>query len=110
MDIQALEEACTLLLQELPWISPLGLLWRRHAAAHLAERLDTELRSGAKRWAGEDQAIALVKAAARDLEAAAVALLQAAEEFRNRGHGWQANRAYHAAQVAGKAAQALDPQ
>ena len=50
-----------------------------------------------------------MKAAARELEAAARALLQAAEQLRAHGHGYPANRAYHAAQVAAKAAQALDP-
>lgn len=109
MDVQAIEAARQLLLEELATLSTVGQLWRVHAAAHLAERLDTELRGGSKRWQGEDQAIALVKAAARELEAAARALLQAAEQLRAHGHGYPANRAYHAAQVAAKAAQALDP-
>jgi len=109
MDIEAIEAARALLLEELPALSTVGLVWRRNAAAHLAEGMDQELRAGARRWTGEEQAIALVKAGARDLEVAARALLQAAEQFRARGHGWEANRTYHAAQVAAKAAQALDP-
>lgn len=109
MDIDATEAARQVLLTDPPELSAVGHLWRIHAAAHLAEGLDTELRGGARRWHGEDAAIALVKAGARDLETAAKALLEAAEQFRTRGHGWQANRTYHAAQVAAKAAQALDP-
>jgi len=109
-EIDAIETARQLLLQLPPQISTVGQLWRTRAAAHLAEKIDTDLRGGARRWQGEDQALALVKAAARDLEAAAQALMQAAAEFRGLGHGWQANRTYHAAQAAAAAANALDPQ
>jgi hypothetical protein len=109
MDLDAIEAARDLLLDETQKLSSVGYIWRVHAAMHLAEQIDRELRGGARRWSGEDQAIALVKAGARDLEQAAKALLEAAEQFRTRGHGWQANRAYHAAQGAAKAAQALDP-
>jgi hypothetical protein len=111
MDLDAIETARQLLLEEPgPDVSTVGRLWRIHAAAHLARVIDTDLRGGARRWQGEDQALALVKAAARDLEAAARALMQAAAEFRRLGHGWQANRTYTAAQAAAAAAQALDPQ
>ena len=110
MDVDAIEAARTLLLQDLSLIPTVGQLWRRNAAAHLAAGMDRELRNGARRWRGEEQAIALVKAGARDLDVAAKALLEAAEQLRVHGHGWPANRTYHAAQVAAKAAQALDPE
>lgn len=110
MDIEAIEAARELLLDEAQAVSRVGRLWRVHAAAHLAEQIDTELRGGARRWSGEDQAIALVKAGARDLETASKALVLAAEQLRGLGQGWQANRAYHAAQAAAAASQALDPE
>jgi hypothetical protein len=109
MDLDAIETARLLLLQEPPEVSTVGHLWRTRAAAHLAEAIDTYLRGGARRWSGEDQAIALVKAGARDLETASKALVLAAEQLRSLGQGWQANRAYHAAQAAAAASQALDP-
>jgi hypothetical protein len=110
MDLNAIEAARQVLMELPPNLSSVGQMWRVHAAAHLAERIDTELRGGARRWRGEDQAIALVKAAARDLEIASKALLLAAEQLRCLGQGWQANRAYHAAQAAAAASQALDPE
>ena len=109
MDVDAIEAARVLLLEEIAELSAVGRLWRQHAAAHLAEGLDTELRGGARRITGDDQALALLKAAARDLRAAADGLHAAAVKFRSLGHGWDANRTYHAAQEAVRAAEGIDP-
>lgn len=108
-DVEAFDEAMEVLLTFPPALSGLGRSWRTNAAAHLAERFDTELHGGVRRWSGDAQALALLKTAARDLREAADALYGAAVKFRERGQGWDANRTYHAAVAASRAADALDP-
>lgn len=110
-DVDIYAAARDLLLTEPQFdaIDPVGILWRKHAAAHLAQRLDTELRGGVKRWSGDQQAMQLLKGAARDLRTAAAALYTAAERLRNAGDGWHANRTYHAGRTTEGAADALDP-
>ena len=109
MDIDAAEAARSLLMAAPPDLHPVGRLWRINAAAHLASGIDAYLRGGALRITGEDQAIALLKVAARDLRESADALHAAAVAFRSAGQGFSANRAYHAAAAAARAAEALDP-
>jgi hypothetical protein len=111
VNLEAYADARMVLLFEPPLeaVDPVGMLWRRHAAAHLAERLDTELRGGVRRWSGDQQAMALLKGAAKDLRTAAAALYSAAERLRNAGDGWHANRTYHAGRLAEGSADALDP-
>jgi len=110
-DVTIYAAARALLLTEPQFdaIDPVGMLWRQHAVAHLAQRLDTELRGGVRRWSGDQQALALLKGAAKDLRTAAAALYSAAERLRNAGDGWHANRTYHAARSTEAAADALDP-
>lgn len=108
-DLEA-DEAARQLLVAVPLdLHPVGRLWRLHAATHLAERLDLELRGG-ERWIGsEEQAIAFVKGAARALRLAAAALDRDAQSFRAHGHAWEANRAHHAFRAVERAAEELDP-
>ena len=108
-DVDAYAMAAELLLTATPALTRVGRLWRERAALHLAERLDTELRGGVKRWSGDQQAMALLKGAARDLRTAAAALYTAAERLRTAGDGWHANRTYHAGRTTEGAADALDP-
>ena len=107
MDLDAIESARSLLLAETKELGAVGRLWRAHAAAHLAEAIDLELRGGVRRLTGEDQARALLMRAGHDLQEAATALYAAAERLRSLGQGVHANRAYMAAKAAARAAEAL---
>lgn len=109
MDLADYEIARARLLEEPADLPTVGRLWRQHAAEHLARRLDTELRAGQPRVSTDDQALAWLKGAARDLRTAANALHHAALRFRSQGQGWDANRTYHAACEAAAAADGLDP-
>ena len=108
-DVEADALAYQALIAEPLGLHPVGRLWRANAATHLAERLDVELRGGVRRITTEDQALAFLKGAARDLRTAAAALHEAAEKFRTLGHGYPANRTFHAATAAERAAEAIDP-
>lgn len=109
-DVEAEVLAHRTLVDEPIGLHPVGRLWRANAAMHLAERLDTELRGGLRRLSPDDQAAAgFLKGAARDLREAAAALHVAAEKFKALGHGFPANRTFHAATAAERAAEAIDP-
>lgn len=108
-DVDNYAAAAELLLTDAPALSRVGRHWRERAELHLAQRLDTDLRGGVRRWSGDQQAHALLKGAARDLREASAALYSAAERLRSAGDGWHANRTYHAARNAEGAADALDP-
>jgi hypothetical protein len=109
-DVEAFEIAYRTLVDEPVGLHAVGRLWRANAATHLAERLDTELRGGVRRLGPEDPGAAgFLKGAARDLREAATALHVAAEQFRSLGRGFQANRTFHAATAAERAAEAIDP-
>jgi hypothetical protein len=109
MDVAATETAITTLRDEPRPISTIGLLWRQRAAAHLVASLDVYLRGGVRPIRDEAAAMGFLKQAARDLRVAATALHEAAEQFRKLGHGYPANRTFHAATAAERAAENLDP-
>jgi hypothetical protein len=92
MNVDDYADAAALLLEAgPPGLMGVGRMWRERAALHLAQRLDTELRGGVRRWSGDEQARALLKGAAKDLREAAAALFTAADACGKRGAGSQSD-------------------
>jgi hypothetical protein len=85
--------------------------WLDHARGHLEDRLDREFRgSQPPRVTTEAAAMAILKGVAQELRTSGRALLQAAEELKNRAAVMPAQRAFVAHQRAMKVADDLVPQ
>lgn len=86
-----------------------GKEWLVRARAHLAKRFDAELTGKRQRITTEQAALAMLKGASLELEAAGKALDTAAEQLRDAGQGKQASQAKQAASQAKAAAGELVP-
>lgn len=91
--------------QTLSW----GKEWIVRARSHLVRRFESELTGKRQRITTEQAALAMLKGASLELEAAGKALDSAAEQLRDAGVGKQASQAKQAATRAKAAAGELVP-
>lgn len=97
--VEDYEDAIRRLRERAPDMLDVGLRWRQRAIEHLHRKLDGYFRDRPTVYS-EQQAMAIIKGIAHNLEDASTALRWAAERFRKRGDPEGASKTVQAAKRA----------